>query len=58
LTVDERNGKITLLSVDTICPTTPVEVVAQQLQGVPVLVTRDGSQTTDLVGIITAFDLL
>jgi hypothetical protein len=58
LTVDERNEKITLSSADTICPTTPVEAVVQQLQGVPVLVTRDSSQTTDLVGIITAFDLL
>jgi CBS domain-containing protein len=58
LTADVRNDEITLLSVDTVCPTALVEDVAQKLQGVPVLVTRDGGQTTDLVGIITAFDLL
>ncbi len=58
LMVDERNDKITFLSVETVCPTANVEEVAQKLQGVPVLVTRDGGQTTDLVGIVTAFDLL
>ena len=52
---DETSNKIILLPVDTVSSTFPVKDV--ELKGVPVLVVYDANQT-DLIGIITAFDLL
>jgi CBS domain-containing protein len=57
LVAHDGHDTITLLPVKPVCPTEPIDEIAKKLNSVPALVTRDGGHT-DLVGILTAFDLL
>lgn len=52
------SGGIDLLQAETVGPNENVETVAARLGQAPLLVTAGGQLKRDLVGIITAFDLL